>query len=80
MTNVETLGDRKDLSIIQRFKRGEYVNIPLHEFCDLDKDLATFEPRHFQSPSGFECSVSGFDGTVNICWHPLGEIKQLLAS
>jgi hypothetical protein len=79
LVNVESLGDGKGLSIVERLEGSENVDISLHQGSDLHEVLASLGSGAVGTPSSVECLVGGIKGDIDIRAETFRDLDEDLA-
>jgi hypothetical protein len=66
ITHVKALGGTECLAVVERFDRGENIDIAFNQLGNLDQDLAALKAGGVGSPCRVECDASGIERLVDI--------------
>jgi len=79
-SDIETLGNGKSLSVVERLEGSEDIDISLHQGSDLHEVLASLETWNVESPGRVEGSVGGVKSDIDIGSKTLGDLDENLTS
>jgi hypothetical protein len=66
LSNVKAFCGSKRLSVVERFKGSENIDISLYQGSNLNEILASLESGAIGSPCGVECLVGTVEGNFDI--------------
>lgn len=75
-SDIETLGNTKGLSVVERLERSEDIDISFHQGSDLHEVLASLETWNVESPSGVEGVVGGIKSDFDVGSETLGDLDE----
>lgn len=76
LSDVEALGDREDLSVVESLEGGEDVDVSLNQRGDLHQQLASLETGSVLAPSRLEGLVGTVESVVDIGGETLGDLDE----
>jgi hypothetical protein len=79
-SDIETLGNGKSLSVVERLEGSEDIDISFHQGSDLHEQLASLETWNVESPGGVEGIVGGIKSDFNVGSETLGDLDEDLTS